>query len=152
MKTSKEDILAFIRALENYLSFDQNNRLANWEKIAAFMMSSLEKASGINVRKIYEGPDQPRPAYVPKVEVQLSSSRIKAEEIVSKLRHCATPIAAYSIGGNLYLNPQCLRTGEEEIVIARLLELVQQQYTPYYSAINFVYETPRRLPMIFIFI
>jgi L-seryl-tRNA(Ser) seleniumtransferase len=126
MKVSKEDIFAFIQALKNYLRTDHHKRLASWERRATSIMSKLAVVDGVKVRKIYSGTYQPRPVCVPKVEVELTStSKLTAEQIVVKLRHCATPIATYSIEGKLYINPQCLKDGEEETVLARLLELLK---------------------------
>jgi uncharacterized pyridoxal phosphate-dependent enzyme len=126
MKTSKEDIVAFIAALERYLQTNHEERLSSWEKKVEFMISQLEGLNGIlHARKIY-GNDtgQPRPAIVPRVEIELASTAITVEDVIEKLRHGRVPIAAYAPKGKLCISPQCLEEGEEEIVISRLSEIL----------------------------
>jgi uncharacterized pyridoxal phosphate-dependent enzyme len=126
MKTSKEDIIAFVTALERYLKADHKKRLLEWERIADSLISGLKNVGdNIRARKIYGSDiDHPRPAIVPIVEIELTKGRVLAGEMIQKLRHSSTPIAAYSVEGKICLSPQCLARGEVKIVISRLMEII----------------------------
>jgi hypothetical protein len=51
---------------------------------------------------------------------------MQAREIVEKLRAGEPEIFAYDIGENLYINPHCLKDGEEEIVASRLVKVLAE--------------------------
>lgn len=131
MKTSKEDILAVVAALRSYLTMDEKARLRSWEEKVDFMITELQKAGIGDVGKIYPtGFEHPRPSCIPRVEVRLSSPE-KAEEVLKSLRRGDPPIVLYSINEKIYINPQCLRDGEEKIVVEKLVERLKPE--PNYS-------------------
>ena len=122
LKTSKEDVFAFVAALKKYLSTNDETRASNWEKTADFFIERFKRVA--KVRKIYGGPRQPRPTIVPKVEIELPVGGINADDFVKELRAGDPPIAAYAVEGKLYLNVQCLKDGDEKIVAERMLQLL----------------------------
>jgi L-seryl-tRNA(Ser) seleniumtransferase len=126
MKVSKEDIVAVVVAVKRYLSTDHNGRMKEWVSKADYMASQLS-GSAIKARKVYPSVGHPRPASIPRVEVTVSSGHITAEWLVENLRKMSPPIYSYSINGKLYLNPQCLKEGEEEIVVSSLKALLSEQ-------------------------
>ncbi|MEM0382371.1 MAG: aminotransferase class V-fold PLP-dependent enzyme [Nitrososphaerota archaeon] len=123
MKSSKEDILAVVAALKRYLEMDEEARLRGWEAKTDYMVSELRRRGVDAVAKIYPGGgfEHPRPSCIPRVEVRLSSPEM-AEEVLKTLREDDPPIQLYSIRERIYINPQCLRDGEEKIVAEKLAE------------------------------
>jgi L-seryl-tRNA(Ser) seleniumtransferase len=132
MKVSKEDIFAVVAAVKKYLNTDHDQRIKNWDTIADLIVDGLSDCTGIKVVKV--APDSsllrlglamhPRPAIIPRVEVNFLDEDKRAEEIVNKLRIGTPPIYAYVRNKKLYLSPQCLQDGEEKIIVARLRSLI----------------------------
>ncbi len=125
MKTSKEDVFAFVTAFKKYLVSDEKARLAEWERKADYFVNELGKfANTRKVSKMYYGPGQPRPSCVPKVELELFNG-VSAEEILETLKQGEPSIVTYVRQGKLYLNMQCIQPGEEKIVTERLSHLLR---------------------------
>jgi L-seryl-tRNA(Ser) seleniumtransferase len=127
MKTSKEDVFAFVTAFKKYLVSDEKARLLEWERKADYLVGELSKYSNAgNVKKMYDGPGQPRPSCVPKVELELHTDKgISAAEIMDKLKDDEPSILTYVRGGKLYLNTQCIQPDEEKIVVQRLANILR---------------------------
>jgi len=124
MKTSKEDILAVVAALQRYFRTDHARRYDAWEKKIQYMVSELsKKCSGLEVNRVLPGHNHPRPVSIPRVELQFHNG-ITADEVSRKLRGGDPPIFAHVMDNRLYLNPQCLRDGEEEVVVHRITEIL----------------------------
>ncbi|MDA4134458.1 MAG: aminotransferase class V-fold PLP-dependent enzyme [Thaumarchaeota archaeon] len=126
MKTSKEDILAFAVALRRYLqNTDHSRRMVGWEMKADLLLAALS-TTRYPARKLVPEFDvrQPRPIIVPRVEIETHGMPKQAQEIVAELRAGEPQIFAYFIGEHLYINPHCLRDGEEDIVASRLKKIL----------------------------
>jgi len=123
MKTSKEDILAVVVALRRYFSTDHDHRHKEWENKIRYMISELSKCNKVKVERVQPSHGHPRPVSIPRVELEFPNSFI-AEEVCGKLRVSDPPIYAYVMKGKLYLNPQCLRNGEEKIIASRMAEIL----------------------------
>jgi uncharacterized pyridoxal phosphate-dependent enzyme len=124
MKTSKEDILAVAVAVKRYLETDHDHRTEEWEKKVQYMVEKLSKCKALKVRRIIPGFGHNRPACIPRVEVEFTDGRISADELATKLKNGAAPIYTYTMNGRLYLNPHCLKDGEEELVVTSIIELL----------------------------
>jgi uncharacterized pyridoxal phosphate-dependent enzyme len=125
MKTSKEDVFAVIAALKKYLNMNENDRIANWENKVDYIISELSRNGLKNVRKIYPTDfGHPRPVCIPRVEIQPPEND-KADNLLQKLREEDPPIYAYTFGNKLYINPQCVRDGEEKIIAERIIKIMQ---------------------------
>jgi len=124
MKTSKEDILALIAALTRYLKADPTKRIRESERKAKYMASELSKYAPASSRRFDSGPAQNRPPCFPHVELQFKDSRWSAETMAAELKKCDPPIYTYVTAERLYLNPQCLREGEEKIVVSCINKLL----------------------------
>jgi L-seryl-tRNA(Ser) seleniumtransferase len=122
MKTSKEDVFAFLAALEKYLKADESARMRHWEEAADYLVRELGDFA--RVRKMYEGPNQPRPLCVPKVELEPRSG-VTADQILRDLKNGVPPIIGYVVDGKFCLNTQCLKPGEEKIVAERVAVILQ---------------------------
>ncbi len=123
MKTSKEDILAVVAALRRYFRTDHARRYDGWEKKIRYMISELSKCSGVKVNSILPRHGHPRPASIPRVELEFHNG-MTGEEVSRKLLKGDPPIFAYVMGNRLYLNPQCLCDGEEGVVVSRITEIL----------------------------
>jgi len=126
MKTSKEDILAVVAAVKKYLSINEKEKLKKWEDKVEYIISKLTKARIKNVRKFYPtGFGHPRPAIIPRVEIH-PTEKMGVDEMQKKLREGDPPIYAYTFDDKLYISPQCLKDGEEEVVAERLIKILKQ--------------------------
>jgi uncharacterized pyridoxal phosphate-dependent enzyme len=128
MKTSKEDVFAFVTALKKYLATDHEARLEQWEKRAEYLVRELGKFDKVvKVKKMYASHDQPRPLCVPKVELEyLPGVSTSAERMFHDLKKGEPSIIGYVLGGKFYLSPQCLKPGEEKIVSERVAEILRE--------------------------
>jgi L-seryl-tRNA(Ser) seleniumtransferase len=123
MKTSKEDILAVVAALTRYFRVDHARRHDGWEKKIQYIVSELSKCSGVEVNSILPRHGHPRPVSIPRVELEFHNG-MTGDEVSRKLLNGDPSISAYVIDNRLYLNPQCLRDGEEEFVVSRITEIL----------------------------
>jgi uncharacterized pyridoxal phosphate-dependent enzyme len=124
MKTSKEDILALVVAVKRYLASSYDGRLLENEKKVRYMVEELGKCEGVEVSRFEPGARHNRPACFPRVELAMKSVRWSADRLAAELKKCDPPIHTYVMNGRLYINPQCLRDGEENIVVTSLRRLL----------------------------
>jgi len=124
MKTSKEDILAVVAALGRYFRTDHARRYDRWENKIQYMVSELSKCSDLKVSRVLPGYGHPRPVSIPRIELEFHNG-MTADEFSIRLRNGDPPIFAYVMGNRLYLNPQCLCDGEEEVVVSRITDILQ---------------------------
>ena len=124
MKTSKEDILAVVAALGRYFRTDHARRYDRWENKLQYMVSELSKCSDLKVSRVLPGYGHPRPVSIPRIELEFHNG-MTADEVSIRLRNGDPPIFAYVMGNRLYLNPQCLCDGEEEVVVSRITDILQ---------------------------
>ncbi|MGC8570042.1 MAG: aminotransferase class V-fold PLP-dependent enzyme [Caldivirga sp.] len=124
MKISKEDIVAFIAALERYISINHEERLSLMNKMADEILSELTAAfPSLKIEKRVNHPgERVRPVTVPKVEVKLPENYTKL--YIRLLKEGNPPIYACECDGNLCINTHTLREDEVKIVIKRLKEVI----------------------------
>ena len=127
MKMTKEDIAAFVVALENYLNTDQYERLKNLQFRLNTMASKLKEQNvKLKIRIIKEEPgDTIRPLIIPKLAIDASSTGLNAQNIVEQLKNYETPIYCYSIKNEIIINPQCLRPDEDNVIIEALSDILK---------------------------
>ncbi len=127
MKTSKEDILAVVAAVKRYERENYNEgRMREWARKVDYIISMVSP-TGYGVKRIMPDIEHPRPATIPRVEVDPSGKKMNAVAILESLRTSDPPIYAYSIANRVYINPQCLRIGEEAIVAERLVRILSER-------------------------
>ena len=123
MKVSKEDILALVTALRQYLERDQAKEMKLWDEKVDSMISGLAK-SKLPARKLYpEAGHGPRPLVIPTAAIDFAETGMDAEEVSKKLKAGDPPIYVYVKDNVLFLNPQCLQDKEENIIVSRLIEI-----------------------------
>lgn len=127
MKMTKEDIAAFILALESYLKTDQSKRLKELQKRMQIMASELTNQNEkLKVRIIREEPgDTVRPLIIPKLAIDVASVGLDAKDTVEQLKSYDRPIYSYFIKNEVIINPQCLRPSEDKVIIAAFTSLLK---------------------------
>jgi uncharacterized pyridoxal phosphate-dependent enzyme len=128
MKVSKEDILALVTAVIQYLGRDHEEEMRQWELKVDYMVSELSsKAKNLPApQKVYPGYGHgPRPLIFPRCALDFgqSTSGLTAEMLSDGLKSGNPPIYVYVKDNVLFLNPQCLQDQEEKIIVSRLVEL-----------------------------
>jgi L-seryl-tRNA(Ser) seleniumtransferase len=128
MKTSKEDIVGVIAALEKYLKTDHTTRIRNWDRSADYFVSRInaESAGNATATKVLLSLDHPRPATIPKVEVALTGKFLSPSEVLLALKEEEPQIYAYSENGRVCVNPQCLDEEEVKLVADRLIRILRR--------------------------
>ena len=126
MKTSKEDIVAFVAALRRYLTIDHSKKLEEWNRKTDFLLAQLAKSTKLKAKKITPGVPHNRPVCIPRIEIEFVDKQTSVEEFLAALRKLQPPIHAYALNGKLYLNAQCLKDGEEKIVVDGVLKLLSE--------------------------
>ena len=127
MKMTKEDIAAFILALEDYLKINQPKRLEELQKRLQFMANELglhnEK---LKVRIIKEEPgDTIRPLIIPKLAINVASIGLDAKYMVEQLKKYDQPIYCYFLKEEVIINPQCVRPDEDKVILGALIQLLK---------------------------
>jgi len=129
MKSSKEDILGLLAASKRYLQTDHEMRIREWDRKLQYMISELSECKGVNVRRFEPTVGHNRPACIPRVELEFPNSPTSAGKYAEELKKQDPPIYAYVMNDKLYLNPQCLKDGEERIVVSSLRRLLSSHST-----------------------
>lgn len=126
MKMTKEDIAAFITALETYLKTDQTLRIEALKNRMNLLGSKLKlKFERIKVRLItWEDGDTVRPLIIPKLGIDTISIGFNPLEVVESLKNLSPPVYCYSMKSEIIINPQCLRPEEDDILLKALLHVL----------------------------
>lgn len=127
MKMTKEDIAAFILALEDYLKINQPKRLEELQKRLQFMANELTMHNEkLKVRIIKEEPgDTIRPLIIPKLAINVASIGLDAKNMVEQLKKYDQPIYCYFLKNEVIINPQCVRPDEDKVILGALIQLLK---------------------------
>lgn len=123
-KVGREEIVGLLTALRRYLQRDHAADLARWQGIAQRMAEGLSGVRGL--RAVYnDGGATGRPHVVLHLDGGTLGKR--AVDVINQLAD-GDPIVAVGQGGadqgTITLGTMCLEEGEEEIVVARLRQVV----------------------------
>ncbi|MBX8632114.1 MAG: aminotransferase class V-fold PLP-dependent enzyme [Thermoplasmata archaeon] len=127
MKTSKEDIVAFVAAFEDYLKLDHYERIRGWYDICSRLRDILADGRNDRIRTelIIPGKgERIRPVIVPRLRISISG--VEPEQICESLKRNDPPIYAICRSEGIYINPQCLREEDLEIVVNALLSVASK--------------------------
>ncbi|MDE0080300.1 MAG: hypothetical protein OXO50_22465, partial [Caldilineaceae bacterium] len=126
MKVGKEEMVGLLAAVERYLSLDHEARTSQMEEIVAGWCSELNRLDGVTATRSFPSEaNQP----MPRTRVQIDASVVgrTQSEILQGMREGTPSVdAASGTDETIMLNPQTLEEGEEEIVLARLVEEIQR--------------------------
>ena len=124
MKVGKEIVAGIVAAVEAYLAEDETARLAEWNRIAAYLVEALGAISGLRVTRFT--PSQPfiQPAIPPRVAVDLVNGRtLTIPSLKLALWEGQPPIATEIIGGQLILNTHTLTMEEAELIVKKTFQV-----------------------------
>ncbi|MCH2662586.1 hypothetical protein MK163_19260 [bacterium] len=126
LKVSKEQIVGLVFALKRFVGLDEGARMARWQRMAAAMCAGLEGIDGVEV-----GIDFPtygaRPLVIPRARLQVDEEVLgkTVAEIEAELEKGTPAVAVLPQPGTIWLNPQHLEDGEEDIVVERVGEALK---------------------------
>jgi len=127
MKVSKEQIVGLITALKRFVNRDHEAEMKRWTKMAEYMAERLSDISHVEAKVIVPTMG-PRPLIIPRAEIRIDEKALgmTIEEVLDELRRENPAIEVWRVPNQpaIHLNPQCLRDGEEEIVVKRLREIL----------------------------
>jgi L-seryl-tRNA(Ser) seleniumtransferase len=125
MKVSKEQIVALVFALRRFASLDWEARMERWQRMAQHMVDALQGIDGVTVEVAYPQSGG-RPLCIPRARLAIDASKVgrSAAEVDAALEAGEPAVSALPIGADLWLNPQHLEDGEEDVVVQRVSEVL----------------------------
>lgn len=126
MKVGKEEMVGLLRAVELYLDIDQEARASQDEETVIGWCTRLNAVTGVHAERSFPNEaGQP----LPRALVRFNAAKLGKDrnQIVEALLNGNPSIAVANCDDDgLYLNPMTLADGEEEIVIERLLQVLNE--------------------------
>ena len=125
MKVGKEEIAGIIAALEQYLRQDFAAEEKLWEDMVATIVNSLADIPGLDARRVSPAEPGVQPNWIPRVYLDWEKETIplSSSEVKSLLRQGEPGIAVGSTSTGLFVNPQTLKPGQEEITAKTLRKI-----------------------------
>ena len=127
LKVSKEQIVGLVFALRRFAALDQEERMRRWQAMAETMAARLGGLPGVEV-DIAHPTRGARPLCIPRTRLRIDAAllgrsvgEIEAELEAGRPRIAVLPEPAAQA---IWLNPQHLEDGEEEVVARRLVEVL----------------------------
>ena len=118
MKTTKEDIVGLVEAVELYLDLDHDAVQAGWRHEVAAVVDHLDGLAGVGVTQDEAGYSEGIP--VARVEIDSAVAGRSAAEVAAELAAGDPSIRVTQDDNWLTVNPQFLLSGETELVTSRL--------------------------------
>lgn len=124
MKVGKEEMVGLMKAVELYLQIDQEARLSQDEETVMGWCLELNKLNGVHAERSFPNEaGQPLPRA--KVTIDTEWAGISRDQVIDKLLSGEPSISVAAAGSDgIYLNPMTLADGEEQVVVERLLEIL----------------------------
>lgn len=126
MKVGKEEMVGLLAAVKRYLALDHEGRASQDEETVAGWCGELNKLPGVHAERSFPNEaGQPLPRA--KVTIDAQRAGLSCDEMVKQLETGSPAIMVARAGADgLYLNPMTLEDGEDEVVLARLLAILNQ--------------------------
>lgn len=125
LKPGKEAVAGLVAAVEAYLQENEVARLAEWERITAYLIDALGSFPGLQARRFIPTQPQIQPACIPRVAVSLDGEiSLTIPELKLALWQGNPPIATEIIRGNLIFNSHTLTMTEGEKIILKLRKIL----------------------------
>ena len=130
MKVGKEEMVGILAAVKWYLGLDHEGRAARHERWGAEWCAALNQIPGVRAERSFpNGAGQPVPRA--KVTLDVAKLGITGDEVVQRLLDGDPAIAVVpDTRTTIYLNPYTLQPGEEKVVQATLVKLLQSVQQP----------------------
>src|SRR6266436_1316256 len=127
MKVGKEEIIGLLAAVEAYIKTDHNARRANFEAITKYWASSFKGLKGVNIKSPSVNGMRERIPRV-KIEIDPTLTGFSATELRQLLLEGEPSIAIeHPLNTSfIFLSPETLERGDEQIVAERLKEVFKQ--------------------------
>ena len=126
LKVGKEEIAGLLTALELYLQQDFAAEERMWEDMVAFMVAALADVPGLQARRVSPSEPGVQPNWIPRMYLDWDEKVIALDrrEVIARLLEADPGIAVGKTATGLFVNPQTMVPGEEEIVARRLREVL----------------------------
>ena len=124
MKVGKEEMMGLLAAVTCYLEIDEEAERSRCDRIVGDWVTSLSSIAGVSAVRDFPGTDG-RP--LPRAIVSFNRGQLSGEEArVALLR--GDPAFAVAVAGPIaiYLNPELMQVGEEEVVLSRVAAIAQE--------------------------
>ena len=124
MKVGKEEMIGLLVAIENYLAEDETDERARCESIVEQWVKQFSAIAGVSAQREFPGTDG---RSLPRAVIRLGrETTMDGAGLAARLRANDPAIAvAVACEHAIYLNPELLRPGEEEVVAAALASLLR---------------------------
>ena len=123
MKVSRDEIIAFVKALELYLARDHDADRKRWEDQLRYIDETLSDLAEVELEHFVKGETY----QVPMLHIR-PAAKISREQIAAALK-AGEPrivIAEHFRADGVVINPHMLQPGQERIVAARCKEVLTQ--------------------------
>jgi D-glucosaminate-6-phosphate ammonia-lyase len=122
MKVGKEELAGLLAAVELYLAQDHTDRIAGYEAIVQFWVESLGDLPGVTARRAFPNEaGQPSPRAL--VVFDPAICGLTGAQVRQRLWEGDPRVAVAPAGEDgLYITPDTLEPGEEQLVAARVRE------------------------------
>jgi uncharacterized pyridoxal phosphate-dependent enzyme len=126
MKVGKEEMVGLLTAVQLYLKRDHEARASQDEEVVAGWCSELNRLPGVQAERSF-----PNQAGLPlpraKVVIDPAKAGISRDELLLELRNGTPSIEVLARDTDtIYVNPMTLADGEEQIVLDRLLAILNK--------------------------
>lgn len=127
LKIGKEQVVGLVYALRRWVGLDHQERVRRWQAQAEKMRDILTGLPGVEV-DIAFATSGARPLIVPRTRLRLDTVRIgkSVDQLDAELEggEPAVAVGPDAANDSLWLNPQHLEEGEEELVARRVAEVL----------------------------
>ena len=124
MKVGKEEIIALLNAVDQFLARTDEVDRDTWNRRAQHIIEALDGVPGRKAYVLTEG-QQAAPDFTPRAYVDLEPA--EAGAIIRALRSGDPAIVIRPSSNGIVVDPMTLQEGEEEIVGHRLREELSRQ-------------------------
>jgi uncharacterized pyridoxal phosphate-dependent enzyme len=124
MKVSREEIIAFIKALDLFLHRDHDADLNVWDNQLKHIETALASTEGVSLRRFTKGETY----HVPLLALEFAEGTSASIEEIHDALLAGAPriaVATHLVPGSLVVNPHSLQPGQERIVAERLKAVIE---------------------------
>jgi L-seryl-tRNA(Ser) seleniumtransferase len=130
MKVGKEEIIGLMTAVRLYIEQDHEELLLSYEERVARMVKELDGHAGISARRSFPSEaGQPHPRA--EIILDVAVLGIPRDELLRQL-YAGSPVIHLAPAGvsGIYVNPQTLQEGEEQVIVERMKEIITPSPAP----------------------
>lgn len=124
MKVGKEEMVGLLAAVKRYLTLDHEGRASQDEETVSGWCLELNRLPGVHAERSFPNEaGQPLPRA--KITIDPAKAGLTCDAVVKQLEAGSPSIMVARAGADgLYLNPMTLADGEEQLVLNRLLKIL----------------------------